>query len=669
MWLAVLLSALALAGQFVPWLAWAAIPFWAVVPGLLLVRAFPATGVLTVGLVPVLSVAFLVLLSTGALWAGAWNAWIGTIVVTSLSLVYAATGLRRLRRPRLPAFPAWDGWTLTALGLGIAALVLWLVTLPQVSAFDPDPYGLLLSDKWTFGAALLAVAVALLIGLRRGHVPLLWLLLAIACLIQRGTTPLTLNTAWADWAYKHIGVIDLIDATGMVHRGVDIYQGWPGFFAALAWVSGFTGVPAIEIAVWFTLAMTVATMLALYALARSLEFSAVESLGVAMIALMANWVGQDYFSPQAFGFILAIGTITLALRAKHSRSAWVLALISFGALVITHQLTPFWLLGAMGVLCLFRRVPWLLMIACGVLTGAQLAANFDIADAYGLFTGFDIVRNAETPAAGATPSSALAVQMVAGRGTSIGLWTISALIALAALIRQRWRGWVRGLGPVTGVLAFSPFVILGGQSYGGEALLRVLLYSVPGCALLIGPWLVRRLQAGVWQRLVGGIVALFFVIAGAHAYFATFYHYGVTRTEYEVQAMLERSVPGTAYMSPLSAYWPVRASEAYAWRLAQHWDYDGPLHNLGDGLKSPDYLAVLEGTLNDRGAPTFVLIGPRMDAFAAYGGFGTLGGIEEIRKTLPQRPGWDLILERDGVSVIRYVPEHTKDQEASRWTP
>ena len=78
---------------------------------------------------------------------------------------------------------------------------------------------------------------------------------------------------------------------------------------------------------------------------------------------------------------------------------------------------------------------------------------------------------------------------------------------------------------------------------------------------------------------------------------------------------------------------------------------------------------IAEGSLNDRGAPTFVLIGPRMDAFAAYGGFGTLGGIEEIRKTLPQRPGWDLILERDGVSVIRYVPEHTKDQEASRWTP
>ena len=387
LWVAVVLSVLAIVAQFTPWLGWSALAFWVLVPGLLLVQALPATRVWAAGLVPAVSAAIVVLISTGLVWTTTgldrpeyWQPRIGTVIVATICLGYAAIRLRslrphRFRLPALPTLPPWDGWAITSLVLASAALMLWLVTLPQIRVTDPDPYGLLLSDKWTFGAALVAAVLGFLVALKRRHVPLLWTLVAITILIQRGTGPLTLNAPWADWGYKHLGVIDLIAVSGRLHPGVDIYQAWPGFFAAIAWVSQSTGIAAFDIAVWFTVAITVATVFALYALARVLKLGVAESLAAVMIALLANWVGQDYFSPQAFGFLLAILVFALALRAKQSRAAWALAVVCFAALTITHQLTPFWVVGALGVLCLFRRVPWLLMTACAVLAIAQLLAT------------------------------------------------------------------------------------------------------------------------------------------------------------------------------------------------------------------------------------------------------------------------------------------------------
>lgn len=116
--------------------------------------------------------------------------------------------------------------------------------------------------------------------------------------------------------------------------------------------------------------------------------------------------------------------------------------------------------------------------------------------------------------------------------------------------------------------------------------------------------------------LAAGAVLLVLTASAAQAYFATYYHYAVTRAEYQAQAVLERGVPGRAYLSPGSAFWPVRATEAYAWRLTDDWEYDRPLQNEGDGLRTEDYLIALEAHLKNRSAPTFALYGPRMDGYA-----------------------------------------------------
>ncbi len=281
----------------------------------------------------------------------------------------------------------------------------------------------------------------------------------------------------------------------------------------------------------------------------------------------------------------------------------------------------------------------------------------------------DVLSNAKTGAARDIGSLALTVHSTGNRVATFGLWGIAAALTVIALLRQRWARWRRGPVFIAAVLAFSPFGILLAQSYGGEAVLRVMLYSIPGCALLIGPWLTRLMGGDLRRRLAAGAVLLVLTASAAQAYFATYYHYAVTRAEYQAQAVLERGVPGRAYLSPGSAFWPVRATEAYAWRLTDDWEYDRPLQNEGDGLRTDDYLIALEAHLENRSAPTFALYGPRMDGYADYRGIAPLGTIDALRETLRTRPGWAVVLDGGGVTVFRYTPTQTRTQEAAGWRP
>ena len=84
---------------------------------------------------------------------------------------------------------------------------------------------------------------------------------------------------------------------------------------------------------------------------------------------LGNWVGQDYFSPQAFAYLLYL--IVLAILVTWMRPAgwpgWRAApaglraaligivLFLFAVMVVSHQLTPFALLSSTAVLVVARR--------------------------------------------------------------------------------------------------------------------------------------------------------------------------------------------------------------------------------------------------------------------------------------------------------------------------
>ncbi|WP_235738051.1 hypothetical protein [Nocardioides alcanivorans] len=172
--------------------------------------------------------------------------------------------------------------------------------------------------------------------------------------------------------------------------------------------------------------------------------------------------------------------LVLQLALARGRREAVLALVLFTAMVISHQLTPYWVLGALALIALLRRVSWWLVAGCAVAALGFLGLNLETVSDFGLFSGVDVAANAQTSGR-EWSSAARQGDSLMSRTATVLVWAATALVLGLRLLRRR--PWA-----VEAVVAFSPLALLLAQSYGGEAILQVALYSLAGCAALSGRW-------------------------------------------------------------------------------------------------------------------------------------------------------------------------------------
>jgi hypothetical protein len=237
----------------------------------------------------------------------------------------------------------------------------------------------------------------------------------------------------------------------------------------------------------------------------------------AILFSAGNWVGQNYYSPQAFAFVMFLSAILIVLttlrgrpyrlggwferittkivRARHSPvdvavvaparsvrvTAIVLVLLLQAVMTTSHQLTPYALVAAFVPLLILGYLrPWWLAIPVTLMPILFLIPNIDyIQSQFGLFTGLDPVSNIAAQATSyAIPSVATTLQ---ARGVLV-LTAIVAVTALVGLVRRARTGDARRALLMLW-LAASPVVILFGQSYGGEGKYRVVLYATPMLAI------------------------------------------------------------------------------------------------------------------------------------------------------------------------------------------
>ncbi len=418
----------------------------------------------------------------------------------------AAVAGRRLRllAPSLPA---------------VVALVLWRVSLLHVDVSNLGSYGLppALPIAW-YAALALAVAGAVTAIAARGERGLVMVgYVVVVAVILYGTVPVLSAQPHYAWVYKHIGVVRYLEAHGRVDPNIDIYNRWPGFFALGAAFSLVGAHPNPEVyAGWaelfFLLLDVVLVMVAVKAITHDLRIAA----GAALFFIVTNWVGQTYYSPQAFAYVLALALIAILLRqlrvdgagyskrftraierigrasqlpvprddiAKWPRWAAVAAVLGLDAVIVaSHQLTPYMLLIAVALLMLAGIArPWWVLGAMAAMTFAYLAANFHfIQHNYGIVTSLDPFNNVQDSTVPVTP--------VPGKvfNTDVELLLIAVLFlgALCAMVRLLRLGLLTRALPFV-VLAVSPFVVIFGQNYGGEVSLRIILFSSPWCSALM----------------------------------------------------------------------------------------------------------------------------------------------------------------------------------------
>jgi hypothetical protein len=235
-----------------------------------------------------------------------------------------------MREPR--TFDRRSGWLwprLTVSDLLLpSALALWAIGIRDANTNAVDQYGLLTALPLAYFAGFLVLVVSIGVQLARRDpsAPRLALHLVALVFMIHGTAPLVYAEPRYSWTYKHFGVVNRINLRGGLDASIDIYNNWPGFFALAAWFGRIAGyVSPLVYAAWFPLFFNLLASLELWFAFRALPLTDRERWLALFLFAAGNWVAQDYFSPQAMGFVLGMGVFAMALHwlRDHRPPRWI----------------------------------------------------------------------------------------------------------------------------------------------------------------------------------------------------------------------------------------------------------------------------------------------------------------------------------------------------------
>ncbi|KTR41333.1 hypothetical protein NS263_04945 [Curtobacterium oceanosedimentum] len=537
-----------------------------VVPGTAVVRPLRLTEPIgRAALVVVTSAAVDTVVALAMVWTGHWTPVpaAGLVLVVSgwATLAHGIVAARStdrvsLRRAVGAAWAARREGTVVRLAVGggvlVAGVATWAVGTAQTTTGVLGEWGLLtaVTPTWWVGAgAVLAVTVVALVD-RRFPAALRVAAAAVLVVVVYGTANLTAAEPRPPWVFKHVAVTAYIQQHGAVDPAIDIYNRWPGFFAVSAFLGSATSTADALAPVRFVeVAFALVDAALVLGIASTLGLRGRWAVTAAVVFSAANWVGQDYYSPQAFAFALflavvlvvltalrrspnalgraIVGVASRLLRARRdpivptagvaaagSRggtatvTAVVLVVLLQAVISASHQLTPYVLVAAFVPLVAVGVVrPWWTAVPVTVAPLLYLLPNLDyVQEKFGLVTGFDPLSNATAA------TTSIAIPSLATTLQSRGVLVLTALVAIVALV-----GVVRMVRAGHGHrallvlwLAASPAVLVLGQSYGGEGRLRVVLFSAPFLAIAaVHAVHGRRVRLGATAALVVVTTVLF----------------------------------------------------------------------------------------------------------------------------------------------------------------
>jgi hypothetical protein len=398
--------------------------------------------------------------------------------------------------------PAVSQWVARA-ALPVA-LVLWLLSLRHVNLRAMTDLGLLQVLPVLFWVALGLLAVGFCVALSDRRTRGGWFAAYVVGLIAilHATPALLYPTLRYGWAWKHVAVVDAMIRNGGSVPGapqLDVYDQWPGFFQLNALVVQATGLESsLGYAVWAPPVNNVLLLAPLLLIYRAVTADRRLVWGAAWIFYSCSWVGQDYFAPQAFAFLLFVTLIALVtgqLKTAAERppgsgaGAWpvgryLLVVLVMAVIVCSHPLTPLMMLSALVALSLPRRNRRVLLPVLGA--GVLLTLVWDATVA----RPFVSAHLSEFVGALLKPDSnvvsGLAALDAAAPGQVMVSWVdrgLSAAVFLLAALAFVVRRWTRRTGMP--LLVLAPMPVLIANSYGGEMIFRAYLFALPAAALLI----------------------------------------------------------------------------------------------------------------------------------------------------------------------------------------
>lgn len=384
-----------------------------------------------------------------------------------------------------------------------------------------------------------------------------WALLAhlvALVVLLHGTPGILAEHARFPTAWTHVGFVDHVAETGTIDPGYDARYNWPGGFSFGAFLTGVTGADSARDLVRFApvivnLLLLVPFTLVLRHVTRDQRLRWL----AALLFIVTNWIGQDYLAPQPIALLGYLAVVAVLLRwfrwaelpsvsgldllgrlrrraprvtrddrmpqflapppsARPIQEFCLVALIVGigGYLAFSHQLTPFMLVIAAAILIVTGRVdrlsvPLLLAVIAvawvSLGTTSYLHSHLDeLVTSVGDVGGV-VEDNQERVGPGTLRQVVLAIRLaitaaVAGLA-AVGLW-------------RQWRGRRADWG--VAALAAAPVGLALLNSYGGEILLRISMFSLPFLAVL-GAFAFLREGDGARAARRAGIA--FFLVAAS----------------------------------------------------------------------------------------------------------------------------------------------------------
>lgn len=500
---------------------------------------------------------------------------------------YAAVRVRQARTIR----------SAKALAVLLIALTLWAVSLRSANPRAMNDFGLLsiLPPTYWMGFALIVGGAVVLNhrGNTSGRVLAAYLTALIVQL--HGTPAILYGSPRYSWSWKHLGIVDFITRRNMVDPAIgtlSAYHGWPGFFslnAGFVDAGGLTG--ALNYAAW---APPVFALLAFPPL-RLLYGTLVPDRRQVWFGLLffylANWVGQEYFSPQAFAFVLYLTVLAVCLawlpagrpvprwarwlgggvRARKTlpapsrRGVLAVVVLLLIAVVSSHQLTPFMLLSALTCLVVTRQIrpAWLLPL----LVALTAAWDLTVAEPFLKQNLYWIVESIGQPTAN-TQSNLVDLSNTPYAQKLVGYADRSLTGAMYLLAGLGWlRGhWTRSPRMVPVLLALSPFPLLVANNYGGEMLFRIYLFGLPGLALLTAGLVYPQASTRLWRAVFPAALAVAVTISLAFAYYGKERANYFTSEEIEAEMWLYDNAPPRSLL--------IGATPDFPWAFRHYEQYD-----------------------------------------------------------------------------------------------
>lgn len=505
------------------------------------------------------SVSMLILVSTAMVLAGAWYPTAAFLVTVAVCVPLHLLGLGQavkdwqvaVRARRLHAHaqllrgvradastnpvrsgvarPWYRSWApLLAAIAGGAACGISAVTHQHL---DPQFGGFFaqVGPLWFVGLLLILMSFTLADGDNEWQMAISAVLLILALTL---TPSIIYDGPRSQSAFKHVDLVQQIRTLHTVDSSVSVYNDWPGFFACIAWLCDLMGIkdPMVLARFWPAVIGLFRVTALRYLFGKMLVKRYRIWLAVGL-AILADPLNADYFSPQSLGFVMGVAMFGLALPAQSgavtgvtgrrqrpridtSATPWreIMILASGCAVAVTHQLSPYIIGGALVVLVVFRQVrPW--WIPALVLVPAVLWALLHFQDIRAFISLSQIGEPSNFLPPTTEVSPGLSRLPIVGYVTAalIGCIAIVGLLAVAALFRRRFDLQSWAVAVAAGVGLFFVFV----NAYGREGIFRAILFAIPWLVLLAAQ--VLRPRSTVVKRLpalaVAVILSCFFYVA------------------------------------------------------------------------------------------------------------------------------------------------------------